>query len=92
MTRKLLTGIGLATFLTLGPVAHAMAQTTPPTIDRNVDVDDDDDSDKTGLWGLAGLLGLAGLGGLARRRRDDNVTYTAPSTGATSTTQPPHQH
>lgn len=61
--RRLVTGLGLAAVLLLGPATLAAAQSDAAA----QEVESDDDSDKTGLFGLLGLLGLAGLAGLKRR-------------------------
>ena len=81
--RKVMTGIGLAAVLTLGPTAAAMAQTD--TAAAQEAENDDDDGGRAGLFGLAGLLGLLGLAGLKRRDRRDAAT--GYGTGASSTTR-----
>jgi len=78
--KKIVSGVGLAAVLTMGPIGIAHAQSNEAAQETQTN---DDDSDKTGLWGLAGLLGLAGLAGLKRRgdRRDDAYRTQGGSTG-----------
>ncbi|HEX4814407.1 MAG TPA: WGxxGxxG family protein [Nonomuraea sp.] len=71
--RKILTGLGLAFFLTLVPAAAATAdapvasvstsQAAQPTPQDNTK----DDGGNAGLWGLLGLLGLLGLAGMRKQ-------------------------
>lgn len=79
--RKVLTGIGLAAVLTLGPTAAAVAQSDIAAAQEAES--NDDDNGKMGLFGLAGLLGLLGLAGLKRRDRRDTSAYETGTSGAT---------
>jgi hypothetical protein len=71
--RKVLTGFGLALFLTMVPAAAATAADTvaAPVAHSQVAPEPqqrDEGGGNAGLWGLLGLLGLAGLAGMRKQR------------------------
>ncbi|GAA5054748.1 MYXO-CTERM domain-containing protein [Thermocatellispora tengchongensis] len=84
--RKMLTGLGLAFFLTLAPAAAVSAETpAAPVAHSQVtpapQQNDRDGGGNAGLWGLLGLAGLLGLMGMRRRHEHtarDHVTGTRP--------------
>lgn len=82
--RKVMTGVGLAAVLALGPTAAAFAQ-TDNTAQQQVDTNNDDGGGKAGLAGLAGLLGLLGLAGLKKNNKRD-TGYTGGATTGTGRT------
>jgi MYXO-CTERM domain-containing protein len=73
--RKMLTGLGLAFFLTLAPTAAATADTVAaPVAQSQVNPSPqpnqqrDEGGGNAGLWGLLGLLGLLGLAGMRKQK------------------------
>lgn len=89
--RKTLTGLGMAFFLVLTPVANASAdapvvqsQATPSP--QPTDTARNDGGGNGGLWGLLGLLGLLGLAGLRKGRNPVGTAEHMPTaTGTTRT-------
>lgn len=74
--KKAAAAFGVATALTFGAAAPALAVDDPAE-------EATDDGGNNGLWGLLGLLGLAGLAGLRRRPAEANRggTGTGSTTG-----------
>jgi len=70
--RKMLTGLGLALFLTMVPAAAATADTVAAPVAQSQVTPDpqqrDEGGGNGGLWGLLGLLGLIGLAGMRKQR------------------------